>query len=94
MANEREAQVLDAVRQEATVLARAVVEMIALRDRFNALGGTPGFQGIGGSGKLFAPEGQLIPYADFLGVFNAIGALEADTEWPALLAQLARTRAL
>jgi hypothetical protein len=62
-----------------------------LRARFDALGGTTGFQG---TGKLFAADGsgQVLPYTDFLGVFNALGALEADTEWPAFLSALARAR--
>lgn len=91
MANEREAVVLGDVRSAATALHEAIYDVLKARDRFNALGGTPGFQG---AGKLFAADGsgQAIPFVDFLGLFNAVGAAEADSEWPALVAQAARTR--
>lgn len=91
MANEREAVILGELRSQASDIHEAVEELLELRDRFNALGGDPNFKG---AGKLFAADGtgQVIPYADFLGVFNALGALEADSEWPAFLAVIARAR--
>jgi hypothetical protein len=91
MANEQQATILSEARQTATVLHEGYYKLLQLRDRFNALGGTPGFQG---TGKLFAADGsgQLVPFADFLGEFNALGALEGDTEWPAFLAVIARLR--
>lgn len=91
MANEREAVILGELRSQATNIHEAIEELLELRDRFNALGGAPNFQG---AGKLFAADGsgQVVSFDDFLGVFNALGALEADSEWPAFLAVIARAR--
>jgi hypothetical protein len=92
MANEQPADVLSDVRTAALSLHQSWYEMLKGRDRFNALGGTPAFQG---AGKLFAADGsgQEIPFSDFLGLFNAMGAMEGDSEWPAFLAVIARSRA-
>lgn len=92
MANQQQANVLSDTRTLATDLHDAVYKLLQARARFNALGGTPGFQG---AGKLFAADGsgQEVSFADFLGCFNALGALEADTEWPAFLDVIARARA-
>lgn len=92
MANEQQADVLSAARTAATSLHEAFYKLIQANDRFNALGGSPGFQG---AGKLFLGDGsgQEIPFADFLGLFTARGAMEGDTEWPAFLAVVARARA-
>jgi hypothetical protein len=91
MANEREAVILSELRNQASAIHEAVEELLELRDRFNALGGDPSFHG---AGKLFNVDGtgQIIAYDDFLGVFNALGALEGDSEWPAFLAVIARAR--
>lgn len=91
MANEQQANVLSDARTFATDMHNLIYRGIQLRDRFNALGGTGGFEG---AGKLFAADGsgQEIPYSDFLGQFNAEGALELRSEWSAYIAQLARNR--
>lgn len=91
MANESQSAILSEYRSRCTEMHEAIEELLELRDRFNALGGAPNFQG---AGKLFAVDGsgQLIPYADFIGGFNALGAMEGDTEWPAFVAVLARAR--
>jgi len=92
MANESQAAVLSEYRARCTEIHEAIEELKELRERFDALGGDPAFKG---AGKLFAADGsgQLIPYDDFLGGFNALGALEVDTEWPAFVAVIARARA-
>lgn len=92
MANQQQANVLSDARVLATELHDAAYKLVQIRARFQALGGAGGFQG---AGKLFAVDGsgQEIPFNDFLGMFNALGALEADTEWPAFLDVIARSRA-
>ena len=91
MANTQQANVLSETRALASVFSEAFARLSHLRVRFNALGGTGGFQGVG---LLFNADGsgQEIPYADFLGIFNALGALEADTEEPAFIAVVERAR--
>lgn len=92
MANTQQANVLSETRAIATVFSEAFAKLVHLRTRFNSLGGDSGFKG---TGKLFAADGsgQEIPYDDFLGIFNALGALEADTEEPAFIAVVERARA-
>lgn len=96
MANEREAVVLSELRNAASELHLAIYKVLELRDRFNALGGTAGFQG---ASKLFAADGsgQVIPFSDFIGEFNSIGALEGTVgtpaaAWSAMIANTARVR--
>lgn len=92
MANQREFNILEGTRIQAASLHDGITELVELRARFDALGGTPGFQG---SSKLFAVGGggQELPFDDFYGVFTALGALEGTAQWPAFLAALARARA-
>lgn len=91
MANESQAVILSELRNQASAIHEAIEEIKELRDRFNAFGGEPAFKG---AGKLFAVDGsgQAIPYDDFYGVFSGFGAMEADTEFPAWLAVIARAR--
>lgn len=96
MANERENVVYNELRSASTDMHLAIYKYLVSRDRFNALGGTPGFQG---AGKLFAADGsgQVIPFSDFLGAYNSLGTLEGTVgtpaaAWAAFIANAARVR--
>lgn len=81
-ANTREASVLAETRATSAQLDELVADLKQLRSRFDALGGAAGFQG---AGLLFAADGsgQEVPFNDFLGVYNALGALEGTNGTPA-----------
>ncbi|MGE0454451.1 MAG: hypothetical protein AB7Q30_13065 [Vicinamibacteria bacterium] len=80
--NAREASVLAETRATSAQLDELVADLDQLRSRFNALGGTPAFEG---AGLLFdaGGSGQEVPFNDFLGIFNALGTLEGTNGTPA-----------
>jgi hypothetical protein len=96
MPNERQATILAESRATAAKIDELISDLNLIRARFNALGGTPGFQG---TGLLFAADGtgQAVPYNDFLALFNALGTLEGTSgtpaaAWSAFLAACERLR--
>lgn len=92
MANESQAVILGELRNAATEFHEAIYKIRALRDRFDAFGGTPAFKGVN---KLFAddttPVGGIV-FPDFLGVFTGEATAVLDSEYPALVAVAARAR--